>query len=95
MFGFVKVKGSSMSPEYISGDFLFFIRGFKKFFIKSGKNVLVRHPEYGLIVKKIKHVNYNNQTLKVKGNNSSSTRSEEIGVVHFRDIMGFPIFKFS
>ena len=93
MFGIVKVNGTSMSPEYSSGDFLFFIRFFKKFFIKNGRNVIVQHPKLGLIVKKIKTVDRKNKTITLKGNNSSSTYSGEMGVVYFQDILGFPLVK--
>jgi len=80
-----------MSPEYQSGDFLIILSFFHQLILKIEKNVIVKHQELGLLVKKVKSIDKNKEIIQIAGNNSSSTSSKAIGPISYSEIIGFPI----
>ena len=95
MFKLIKIDGTSMSPEYNSGDFLIIRKVLRTHLIKKGKNILIDHSKYGRIIKKVIYKDIINQSFTVGGNNSSSTSISKLGSIHFSQVIGVPIFHFS
>jgi signal peptidase I len=81
MFGLrlFKVKGCSMEPEYRENDILVGIR-LPLFSIQPGENVIINHPYYKVIVKKVMVV-LPSGDINVCGVNPNSTPSKALGVI--------------
>ena len=73
-----KVKGHSMSPPYLDGDYVLSLTP-KLFRLQKGDVVIIRHPAYGYLIKeicrKVKKGYY------VQGTHPESTGSQAIGLV--------------
>jgi len=66
-----------MRPALTPGDYLILTKARA---LRAGFVVLVDHPKYGMIVKRVKSVS--NDTLVLEGDNrSESTASEDMGLV--------------
>jgi len=89
MLGFFKVTGDSLLPEYLEGDFVlavkipFFLDTFQK-----GDVVLIRHPDYGVLIKYIEQVLPGGETYLVIGTHPLSIDSRTFGAVHKRNLIG-------
>jgi len=80
----VKVRGESMLPTFAPDDYLILTKARA---LRSGFVVLVDHPKYGTIVKRVKSVAGDAVTLE--GDNlSESTSSEDMGDVPLKHIRG-------
>ena len=91
MLGLYEVKGSSMLPFLRSGDFVVVSR----FFISIRVNdvVLVKHPIYGEIIKRVVKV-CQAQGVWLKGEGIESVSSEQIGWIRLEQVQAkllFPI----
>jgi len=100
MFGILKISGNSMSPHFNDGDFLFILKKSKFNFLKTllkpkpNNTVIFKHQTYGLIIKNIKSLNYQDNTFKAQGSNSESLTTEQIGTVNFEQITAKVIYHF-
>ena len=76
MLKIVKVRGDSMSPTLAPGDYMIVTkaRAFRPGFV-----VLVDHPKYGSIVKRVKSVE--DGQLNLEGDGAKSTSTEAMGLV--------------
>lgn len=79
----VKVRGVSMTPALSPGDYVFFTKART---LRPGFVVLVDHPKYGSIIKRIKTVERNGVSLQ--GDSAESTSSEAMGLVIASAIKG-------
>ena len=84
MIKIVKVRGASMRPTLAPGDYLILTKAHTP---RAGFVVLVDHPKYGAIVKRVKSVS--DDTFILEGdNNDESTSSEDIGDVPLELVRG-------
>ena len=65
-----------MSPTLAPGDYLIITKART---LRSGFVVLVDHPKYGTIVKRVKTVNPN--SVHLEGDSPESTGSEDMGAI--------------
>ena len=83
MIKIVKVRGESMAPTLMPGDYLIVTKARA---IRSGFVVLVDHPKYGTMVKRIATVSETGVTLE--GDGPESTSTEDMGQVDLKNIRG-------
>lgn len=91
MLGLYEVKGSSMLPFLCSGDFVVVSRIFIS--IRVNDVVLVKHPIYGEIIKRVVKV-CQAQGVWLKGEGIESVSSEQIGWIRLEQVQAkllFPI----
>ena len=85
MIKFIKVKGSSLLPEYKEGDFVMLITS-PFFSFKRGDTVVFRHDEYGTMIKNIDSMS--SDKIHVVGTHPYSVDSRQFGPIERRDILG-------
>lgn len=85
--GCYKVAGDSMLPYYYSGDFVIAYRRFHSVF-KQGEVVVVRHPQFGTIIKRIISIENNGTLLLVGDNLAASTDTLTLGSVQRKQVLG-------
>ena len=76
MIKIAKVRGASMRPTLAPGDYLILTKARA---IRAGYVVLVDHPKYGVIVKRVKSVSPD--SLRLQGDSPESTASDNMGDV--------------
>jgi len=80
---FVKVRGESMAPTLMPGDYLIFTKART---IRSGFVVLVDHPRYGVIVKRI--VSVTDTSMDLEGDGSETTSLHSLKDVALENLRG-------
>jgi len=88
-----KVKGNSMLPTLKEGDYVVaFSRFWLRFLqMKIGRLVIIQHPEFGTMIKRISAVV--NDGVYVQGDNSlESITSDDIGAIKKDQILGFVVY---
>ena len=83
MFSLFKVQGTSMLPTLASGDFVIASQLF--FSLRPGDLVVVHHPSYRRIVKRISRVSKDKQ-LWLVGDHASSVLPEEMGWIDAKKV---------
>lgn len=85
--GIYKVRGDSMSPNFVHDDYvLSFAWCCTRY--RKGDVVLVKHPQYRTIIKRIADVNRSIGEVLLVGDNSASTSSESLGWLKYNNLMG-------
>jgi len=93
MFGWrlVRVSGHSMSPVLEDGDYVVLKRVRRQSALKPGEIVLIRHAEFGDILKRIRRLGPNG--IEAEGISDASVSSEKIGRVAFEHVLGRLIWR--
>ena len=90
-----KVSGDSLSPKYQDGDFVFSIKIPILFnTLKKGDVVVIRHPEYGIIIKEIEHIDVWGNNIYVVGKAPNSVDSRRFGAIYKSNIIGKVVLHF-
>ncbi|PCJ32717.1 MAG: peptidase S24 [Gammaproteobacteria bacterium] len=76
MISVFKIQGESMSPRLSGGDFVVASRFYIT--LSEGDIVVVQHPVYGRIIKRVKHIGESGRFL-LTGENEQSLSSEQMG----------------
>lgn len=86
-----KVRGDSMSPRFVDGDYVFCWRGFC---VRPniGDVVVVKHPHLGVIIKRVLQVNAVSRELMLVGDNVKSTPSQVMGWLSYKRVIGQVIY---
>jgi len=92
MLKFVKVTGNSLEPEYREGDYVMVIT-FPFFRLKRGDTVVLRHPQYGMLIKKIEQID--SDKIYVIGLHTDSVDSRRFGPIKHKSVIGKVIWQFS
>jgi signal peptidase I len=89
----IKVKGSSLSPHYLDGDFLLVLK-FPIFFrsLRKGDFVIFEHPVYGRMVKQAGGIDWQNECLIANGFHEDSLDSRQLGAIPFQQVKGIVIW---
>jgi hypothetical protein len=80
-----------MEPDYREGDFVLVLRA-RMWQIKRGTAIAFVHPEYGLLIKKVDHLE--SQHVWVSGTNSRSVKSQTLGPISMKQILGTVVARF-
>ena len=93
MLKIIKVTGNSLSPFFLSGDFVLISTSHRQFKnLQEGDSVVFSHPEYGRLIKIIV-INFpDSEYLKVTGIHKDSISSQKLGSVPYSDLIGRVIF---
>ena len=92
MFRIIRIKGSSMEPQYHNGDFVI-VGAIRWFPIHQGHDIVFWLPSIGLLIKKL--IKICDDGFYVKGTNPNSLTSEQIGQIPHTHIMGRVLLQFS
>ncbi len=82
-----KVTGHSMFPRIPEFSFVLVNHWFNFRRIKPDQTILIRHNQYGLIIKTVALIDANN-FIWCKGENSSSIAVEQLGPVSSNQVVG-------
>ena len=89
MLRLIKVKGDSLVPDFREGDFVVTIKiPLLWYKLHPGDIVVFRHPEYGLMIKKVEHLSLDGESLFVIGTHPDSIDSRRFGAVPMRNLIG-------
>jgi len=93
MFRILKVTGNSLSPSFLSGDYVL-VRTFRGNLsgYSQGEIVVARHPVLGLIIKQVRQDHPDSKKLELEGIHPDSISSEKIGLVPYQDVVGKLLF---
>ncbi len=88
MLKFLKIRGDSLAPDYMQGDFVL-VRNIPFMFSHPipGDVIAFRQPGYGLLIKRIQDVD-DTGGLNVIGSHPASIDSRVFGTVHQSNILG-------
>jgi len=78
-----KVRGASMRPTLAPGDYILVTKARA---LRAGFIVLVDHPKYGTIVKRVKSVS--DTVVYLEGDGPASTTSEDLGAIPLALVKG-------
>lgn len=91
MLRFYKVVGVSMTPTLYPGDYVLCLTQ-PLFRLKKNQVVVVNHPKYQKIIKRIRQA-CDNRGYSLTGDNSQSTSSQELGFVTQESVVGLVLLK--
>ncbi len=95
MLKIIKVTGSSLSPFFLSGDFVLVSTSQRQFKnLKEGDSVVFFHPEYGRLIKFIAKNFPDSEILKVTGSHEDSMSSHKLGFIPYSNLIGKVVFHF-
>lgn len=84
-----RVKGSSLYPEYLNGDYV--ITAWSPFAFKRlnvGDIVAFKHPRYGLLIKQVTHIDRETGMLEMQGTILESIDSRTFGPIPVKSVLG-------
>lgn len=92
MFRILKVTGNSLFPLIQEGDFVIVFKIpflLSRFFqYKPGEIIVLKHPYYGVLVKKIDWISEDGKHYFVIGTHPESTDSRQFGLVEHKWVSG-------
>ena len=94
MIKIIKVTGDSLSPFFLSGDFVLINtsqRVSKK--LQPDDIVVFNHPDYGRLIKRVVVNNPESEIIKVSGYNEDSVSSHKLGHIPYSAIIGKVIYQ--
>lgn len=94
MIKIIKVAGNSLSPFFLSGDFVFINtsqRVCKK--LQPDDTVVFNHPVYGRLIKRVVVNNSQSENIEVSGYNEDSVSSHKLGLIPYSAIIGKVIYQ--
>ncbi len=87
MIKIVKIRGASMRPTLSPGDYLILTKARSwSQSLRSGFVVVVDHPKFGVIVKRVKSIN--GDSLQLEGDGPESTDTAAMGDVPLALVKG-------
>jgi signal peptidase I len=93
MFQIIKVAGDSLSPFFLSGDYV--LIGLKPFFsrkIQPGDFIVFDHDDYGRLIKKVLDIDQINDQFTVSGTQPMSIDSKQLGPISSAAVKGKVLF---
>ncbi|MCV6590177.1 MAG: nickel-type superoxide dismutase maturation protease [Marinobacterium sp.] len=85
--GIHRVAGLSMAPSFLHNDYVLSFRWhFTRY--QKGDVVVVQHPVYGRIIKRIVQLDGQGQALLAGDNPAASTSSEKLGWLPLSSLLG-------
>ncbi|HBR98531.1 MAG TPA: peptidase S24 [Gammaproteobacteria bacterium] len=90
MLGVFRIRGDSMSPGLQSGDFVVALTAFCR--ARLGRLLVVRHPQYGIIVKRVIGIDADDACW-LGSDHEAGVSSERMGRVLSDHIVGRVIWR--
>lgn len=83
-----------MFPSYMDGDYVVAVK-YKKRILKPKprQDAVFLSNRYGILIKRITHVDYNKRTVLIKGINKYSVTSHELGEIPFDNLISRVVFR--
>jgi signal peptidase I len=91
MLKLCKVKGHSMSPSYLEGDYVLCLTS-KRVHLDIGDCIIFNSNQLGFLIKQIS--DKNQEGFIVKGTHPQSTSSSTIGVIPPEQVVGKVVMRF-
>ena len=89
MLQILKVTGESLAPEYQEGDFVLIAKiPFLLNRLKEDDVIAFRHPDYGVMIKRIAGLNPGKDQIFVLGTHEHSVDSRHFGTIQRSDLVG-------
>jgi nickel-type superoxide dismutase maturation protease len=89
MLQILKVTGESLAPEYQEGDFVLIAKiPFLLNRLKEDDVIAFRHPDYGVMIKRIAGLNPGQDQIFVLGTHEHSIDSRHFGTIQRSDLVG-------
>lgn len=88
MIGIWRIDGNSLSPGVEDGEFVVALRFPLLYRLRLGDRVIFRHPQYGVLVKEVKAIDDEHQTVWVEGTQPNSVDSRTFGAIHRKTLLG-------
>ena len=89
-----RVRGNSMAPTLADGDYVIGRRLSRRRPLRPGDIVVIDHPRYGRMVKRVATVDPDG-SLTLKGDNAATVASVDIGRVQPKDVRNLVWFRVS
>ncbi len=77
----LRVRGNSMAPTVQDGDYVVGRRPSRRRPLRIGDIVVLEHPYYGRMVKRVRSLDAAGGTVEVRGDNAASVAGIDIGPV--------------
>lgn len=89
-----KINGNSMFPSYMDGDYVVTVKYRKRIIRpKPRQDAVFLSNRYGILIKRITHVDYDKKTVLTKGINKYSITAEELGEIPFDNLISTVVLK--
>jgi nickel-type superoxide dismutase maturation protease len=88
MFRVLAITEDSMMPEYSEGDFVLAAKIPFIFVLRPGDVIILQHPLYGLLVKRIEAISGDGQQITVLGTHPTSIDSRTFGPIAPQEVIG-------
>lgn len=89
MLSILKVSGESLAPDFREGDFVLIAKiPFLLNRLKADDIVAFRHPEYGVMIKKVAALDPEGDQIYVVGTHDHSVDSRRFGPIRRADLVG-------
>ena len=89
MIKIIKVTGSSLSPFFLSGEYVLVWRASRNFkAISPGDYVVFNHSQFGLLIKKVILNDPLGKYIETEGIHPDSLSAQKIGKIPYTDIVG-------
>ena len=96
MFRLLKVTGDSLYPAYRQGDFVLITKiPFLLNSIQRGDVIVIEHPVYGTLIKRVESVSADRGAYYVLGVHENSVDSRQFGPVDRQELVGKVIWHIS
>lgn len=93
MIQLLKIRGNSIEPYLKDGDFAIIRKRNKHMVFHVGEYIVFHQKMYGILIKKIHHIDEQSQALTVHGSNEFSSDSRLFGDVVPNQVIGKVIFR--
>jgi phage repressor protein C with HTH and peptisase S24 domain len=85
----IKVTGNSLSPFFLSGDYVVVSTARRQYpNLRKGQVVVANHPTLGLLIKRILRNDTQAKCVELEGTHPDSISSAKIGLVAYQDLVG-------
>jgi hypothetical protein len=89
MLRIIKVAGNSLSPFFLSGDFVvLFNSQLLKQAYRAGDAIVFNHASHGILIKIVSMYDPDQQAYFVKGYHPESTNSDTLGLIPHQNVLG-------
>jgi signal peptidase I len=88
MLKIIKVTGESLSPFFLSGDYVLLRTSSRGYNLKKGDVVVFNHPQFGRLIKQVQSIEPTARAIRVKGTHPASLDPIQLGSIPFSDIIG-------
>lgn len=89
----LKVQGHSMFPVYAHGSFILLTRWFTKQLVKPGKHLVLRHPNYGFMLKTVEFIDRDG-LIWCRGENRFNAAAQPSEPVKLHQVFGVVLTSF-